>query len=199
MAPVVHSPAVSITKLSQWFVPEDETCTIEYSLEGVLARAHKVDYEIHGAKYYERNKGGELVSPSDKEKPYIVLEKSTFIGDPTQYVPPPPDLTIINWKGESEATSGVLKPGGSATAYINAVCAPYPVVIRYYKDDKDAKATIILEPFFLCWKRTSSGAVLDKSKLVVRWKIKDDNSKLKVGQLHVWDKDDKLVFRAGAA
>jgi hypothetical protein len=190
------APAVSITKLSQWFVPRDETCTIEYSLEGVLARAHKVDYEIHGAKYYERNKGGELVSPSDKEKPYIVLQKNTFIGDPTQYVPPPPDLTIINWKGESEATSGVLKPGGSATAYINAVCAPYPVVIRYYKDDKDAKATIILEPFFLCWKRTSSGPVLDKSKLVVRWKIKDDNSKLKVGQLHVWDKDDKLVFRA---
>jgi len=39
-------PAISITKLDKWFIPGQETCDIEYSLEGIKERADKVDFEV---------------------------------------------------------------------------------------------------------------------------------------------------------
>jgi hypothetical protein len=196
-------PAVSITKLKPWFKLGTESCDLEYMLEGVSARASKVDFEVHATHYYEIA----LTDPGDISLPKEPYEKpcdTTNEAGTTQVfqkkkvlevndkLPPTGAQAAPTWKGESEATKGILKKG---TTYEHFGCAPYQALVRYYKDDADAKAKLLLEPWGLRWKH-KSGAPLDPDSLVVTWTIADDNDKLERGQIQVWDKDDKLVFFA---
>src|SRR6476659_2394175 len=59
-------PAVSITKLSKWFLPEDEKCDISYTLEGVAERADKLAWEVWASKYQTATLS--TVSPADSEQ-----------------------------------------------------------------------------------------------------------------------------------
>ena len=102
------------------------------------------------------------------------------------------------WQGKCDAEHGILKKEGAEDCYINFACAPYTVLKRYYKADKDGDAKITLDAFYPCWHRATDGSgslVLDDKSLVVKWAVKDD-SKLKVGQLIIWNKYDEAVFRA---
>jgi hypothetical protein len=183
---VLHVPAVSITSLTRWFHPEkSESCDIKYRLEGSIAAADQLDFEVYPARYFEVNKGGELVPAhpdADASREYIF--RKPIIGAK----PEDGELTQ-SWDGKSQATQGILKGNSS----INHACAPYMVQLRYYKkdDEKDtSKARILLDPFYPTWKlpanQKGKPLELDPQSLVVKWKIKDDQDKLKIGQLIVW-------------
>jgi len=184
------APAIAITKLSQWFLPKSENCEIKSETEGVIARADKVDFEVQATRYFEDNPEGDLIPHVD-----IVHYKKAFSEtDSTERT----TLSVDYWKGESWATHGLLKRE-SVDRYINFACAPYTVLKRYYKDDKDTDAKINLDVFYPCWHRKTDGSgslELDDKSLVVKWAVKDDNSKLKAGQLIIWNKHDEPVFRA---
>jgi hypothetical protein len=190
-------PAVSFTKLTRWFIPEKESCQIEYTLEGVSERADKVDFEVHASGYYEITPQG-AENPCDTQaeagSTHLVRKRKCY--EVPGRRPPSDARKAPAWKGESEATKGVLeKKGGDV--YIHYGCAPYNVLLRYYKDDQDNKAKLLLKPFFPRWKAVKGGApVLDDASLVVEWELQDDHGKLKQGQLVVWDKDDQVVFFA---
>lgn len=194
------APAIGITKLTRWFLPEKEACTIQYGLEGIQQRAEFVDLEVHAQHYFQADKGGGLTPSKTRAE-----EGSTdFFSKPKLFSvttpKAPPDLQDFNtWKGESEATEGVLKKDSSAV-YINYQCAPYTVQFRFYKNTADAKAKLVLDCFCPKWQRPASkGAtpLIDPASLVAKWKITGDNGKLKQGQLILWDKDDKEVLRIG--
>jgi hypothetical protein len=190
-------PAVSFTKLTRWFIPKQESCQLEYVLEGLSERADKVDFEVHATGYYALSPEG-AESPSDTQveagSTHLVRKRKCY--EVPGRRPPSDAQKAPAWKGESEATKGVLeKKGGDV--YIHYGCAPYNVLLRYYKDDQDNKAKLLLKPFFPRWKPVKGGApVVDDASLVVEWELQDDHGKLKQGQLIIWDKDDKVVFFA---
>ncbi len=186
------APAIAITRLSQWFIPESKDFEGEFATEGVKARADKVDFEVQATSYFERNSGGELI-PSTPHKDILRWEVINETKTSEGVISP-----MDSWRGESEATSGILTKG-SEDCYINFACAPYTVLKRYYKDDGDGDAKINLDAFYPCWHRATDGSgslVLDDKSLIVKWTVKKDNSKLKVGQLIIWNQYDEPVFRA---
>lgn len=198
-APRCAAPAVTITKLPQWFAPgPTATPDIQYMLEGDTVRAAKVDFEVHTAHYYAVDAGGNRVA-SDT----LAGAGSTrlFQHQPaaiTTARAPATAQTVAAWKGESDATKGVLEKKG--TTYVNYGCAPYTTLVRYYKDDNDAKVKLLLGKFYPTWRRpatTGGTRSLDPASMKVTWTITgDDTHKLKAGQLVVWDKTDAVVFFA---
>jgi hypothetical protein len=193
-------PAVAITRMTAWFVPKTGFCEIEYALEGVSARADKVDFEVHATGYHEIGKGDAL-NPCDTFKSeagttHVFLTPSKLtIPDPVAQRRPPA-APKITWDGESVATQGILAPPTGKKAYVSHACAPYTVNLRYYKADADKKAKITLKPFLPRWKPPPNQATVEDASLVVEWEVKDDNAKLKAGQLLVVDKAGAVVFRA---
>ncbi|WP_164020638.1 hypothetical protein [Pyxidicoccus trucidator] len=198
--------AVAITKLTRWFKPGTDTCEVEYRLEGVSAHASKVDFEVHATKYYDVRLSNPQVLAQPKELVEVPCDTRDAPGTTHLFQrlkclevadkrPPAVAQKAPAWKGESEATKGVLKKVGMADVYVAHGSAPYNVLVRYYKDDADNKARLLIEPWSPRWKH-APGAPLDDASLVVKWDIHDDNGKLVRGQLSIWDKDDALVFFA---
>ncbi len=187
------APAVSITSLTRWFVP-GQPCHVEYQLEGPSSRADKADLEIHAHGYFDIDKNGTRTpSPTtaDADSTHIYQRRGvTTVTTPTA---PAATQTHQLWRGESEATKGVLKSSGTTPGTITHDCAPYTALVRYYKADADKQAKIVLNPFYPRWKPT--GALIEES-LIVTWDLKHDNGKLTLGQLLVLDKHDRCVFRA---
>lgn len=186
----VAAPAVAITELAAWFLPGAE-CALKYRLEGIEGRADKLDFEVHAHGYFAENKGGSP-EPSDT----TAEAGSTHIFQKLLT----PDLKKRDaqewsgWKGESQATKGVLASTGPYK-HASHHCAPYTVLLRYRKSDAD-KAKLVLGPFAPAWKPAAAEPT-DES-LVVTWKLAgDDGRKLTRGLLLVVDKDGKEVFRAG--
>ncbi|HYO69942.1 MAG TPA: hypothetical protein VEU33_28085, partial [Archangium sp.] len=201
-------PAISITKLTRWFKPGTDTCEVEYQLEGVSARASKVDFEVHATRYYDLR----LSNPVVMGEPLEWVEVPSYTQDEagTTHLfqcqkflevagerPPSVAQKAPTWKGESDVKKGVLKKVGMADVYIHSGCAPYNVLLRYYKDDQDNKAKLLLDPFFPRWKPIKGAPPeLDDTSLVITWKLQDDKGKLKRGQLIIQDKNDHIVFFA---
>lgn len=199
------TPAVSITKLTRWFLPKpDEECEIEYLLEGAKERAAKVDFEVHTKHYYkltQREDSTEVWGSRESCDTQATVSGSTHIfqrrklfelSDP---VAPDTSKSAPSWDGTCSTDQGVLK----TPQVINYGCAPYIVLLRFYKDEADKDAKILLHNFHPYWKQPASGSStleLDDSSVVVKWEISDDNGKLTIGQLQVWNNEDKLVFFA---
>ena len=191
-------PAVSITELTKWFIPGEtadggETCDIKYYLEGVKERADKVQFEVWGSNYSKPTatveEGFVKVSFADCDVP--VCPAADLTGKD-----PRASHSVPDFRGESKAIDGMLKPRGGSKRYLNAANSPYTVVIRFFKEDADKKARIDLKSFWPQWQVVGSNppSLVDAS-LLVKWKTLDDNGKLKYGQLLVWDKTDKPVYR----
>ncbi len=187
------APAVAITSLARWFVP-GTPCQLEYRLEGPSARAHRADIEIHAHGYVEIDPHGARTksdTTADADSTHIYQHRGVIqIATPAA---PAEIQTYALWKGESQATKGVLKATKAGPGTITHDAAPYIALVRYYKDDADQQAKITLSPFYPRWKPT--GPLIEES-LVVTWDLKHDNGKLKLGQLLVLDKHDRCVFRA---
>jgi hypothetical protein len=187
------APAISITKLDKWFIPGQETCDIEYSLEGIKERADKVDFEVYASHYASATSiaDGEFLT-------YSWTELDTPIRSRTFASEQRPGFTyrITGWKGESEAGKGALQPRKGATRYINVAFSPYTVLLRYYKNPSDRKARLRLDPFWVEFSPAAQGQTPQPKpeSLRIGWEVVEC-AKLKYGQLIIWDKDDQPVFR----
>jgi hypothetical protein len=185
--------AVSITELTALFNPESETCTVRCLFEGDATRATKRDFEVHATEYYSVGNdrdGNEVEKPcgtdaaNKPEHTHIVCKNKTIA----------PGAETITWNGISDATEGVLKN----PAKITSRCAPYMILMRYYKDVSDKDARLKIEPFYPCWRLTGNAKYeIDESSLVVRWTVEAKEAskeKLKIGHLAIHDKDGIAFF-----
>ncbi|MBZ5624567.1 MAG: hypothetical protein LAQ69_38580 [Acidobacteriia bacterium] len=191
-------PAVRITKLSQWFVPEKETCDISYSLEGIPERADKVGWEVLADNYHSATapKAGadfaeSVFTPSDEPiRQELVPGKDK----------PRKDYDFNEWDGESKAAAGILAPEKGGKAFLTVAKSPYTVQFRFYLNDAHKNARIRLSSFYPRWKRPAAAAAkpaLDDTTLKIKWKV-EKCSVLKHGQLLIWDdahKADEPLFR----
>jgi hypothetical protein len=181
-------PAVRITALSPWFLPEKETCDMSYSLEGIPERADEVAWEVlpdryvtasaprAGADYAES-----ILTPSD------VPVRQELVPDNNK---PRNDYHFNSWNGESKASAGVLAPSAGKKAFITVAHSPYTVQFRFYKSDGNKNVRIRLSSFYPRWKRPAAAGgqpVLDDRTLKIKWKV-ENCTVLKHGQLLIWDK-----------
>lgn len=181
--------AVAITELTALFDPGTQSCTTRCRFEGDPARADKRDFEVHATGYYAVNADGTEVpcgtdAADDPSHTHLVRSSA----------PCAPGAETITWNGTSDATEGAL----ANPAKITSRCAPYMVMIRYYKDDADKDARLRLAPFYPRWRLTGTATyTLDETSLVVKWSIDaqaGSKAKLAHGQLVVHDKDGAVVF-----
>ncbi|WP_164018518.1 hypothetical protein [Pyxidicoccus trucidator] len=188
--------AVAITELTAFFDPATETCTARCRFEGADTRADKRDFEVHATGYFTVVKDREGAGTVEVEKPCGTddVDEPSHTHLVRNSLPATPGMETITWDGTSNATEGVLK----SPAKITSRCAPYAVLIRYYKDDTDKDARLKLEPFYPRWRLTGRARrELEETSLVVTWKLEAEASskaKLKVGQLSVHDKDGAVAF-----
>jgi len=187
------APAIRITKLDKWFIPGQESCDIDYALEGVKERADKVDFEVYASHYCRATAAaaGEFFTYSYTELD-IPIRQRVMSGEQR----PGTAYRIRGWKGESEATDGVLKPRQGGTRYINVAFSPYTVLLRYYKNEADRKARIQLHPFWVEFEKPAGSTAMrpKEASLRICWRV-IEASKLKHGQIIIWDRDDRPVFR----
>lgn len=184
--------AVAITELTALFDPATQSCTTRCRFEGDAARADKRDFEVHATGYYAVKADGTEVpcgtDAADDPSHTHVFRSSLAAA---------PGVEAIDWDGTSSATEGAL----ANPAKITSRCAPYMVLIRYYKDDADKDARLRLEPFYPRWRLTGLATrTLDDASLVVKWTIDAapaSKAKLEHGQLLVHDKDGAVVFFVG--
>ncbi len=185
--------AIRITKLDKWFIPGQENCDIGYALEGVKERADKVDFEVYASHYAKAKPAasGHFLSFSYTEL-NVPIRKRVVAGEQR----PRTTYSLLGWKGESEAPEGALKPRKGQTRYINVAFSPYTILLRYYKQKSDRQARIHLEPFWVEFEQPPGGAAPQPKleSLRIRWKVLN-TSKLKQGQIIIWDKSDRPVFR----
>lgn len=183
--------AIGITRLDRWFVPGDETCDIHYYVEGLRERADKVDFEVYASHYAKATPQpeGDFLKFSFTELD-IPIRRRRYVLKQTRTA-----YQVPEWRGESEAADGALKPRPDQTRYINAAFSPYTILLRYFKAAADANARIRLEPFWVEFETPAGGAPRPRDdSLRVRWRI-SGTGKLKHGQIIVWDKDGVPVFR----
>lgn len=184
------APAVSIEKLSRWFIPDTETCKLNYRLEGVDERASKVDLVVYASNYCKATWKDESGVNAYEFTPLdIPIHERLALLDAGARA----SHDVADWKGESTATDGVLKPRDVDARFINVASSPYSVMIRYYKDDTDRNVAITLDPF---WPRFDPSDKVVKESLKIQWKLKNGD-KLEHGTLLVVDKADKVVHRRG--
>lgn len=181
------SNAIRITRLSRWFVPGHESCDLGYKLEGRKYAADKVELEVHASNYCELN-GWNDGLPTFKPLADTPVFTQSFGG---KNVDEKADVKIDTWKGTTSCTKGILAPAADvATRHIHAACSPYTVLFRYYKAPGDNKARLELTPFWPVFKDGKAKA----DSLKITWKIKN-TTKLKQGQIVIWDRDGKEVFK----
>ncbi len=180
--------AIRITKLSHWFLPQYEPCDLTYALEGLKKNADKVAMEVWASNYCKATPvaDGELLHYTYAPLDLPVFQKDlTGDGDADERATP----SVRDYRGESTAADGVLKKRGATARYINAVNSPYTIVMKYYKQDGDKGACIVLGDF---WPQFPKGK-LDTASLMLKWKAKDC-SRLQYGLIQVYDGKDNLVW-----
>lgn len=183
--------AIGITRLDRWFIPGDETCDIHYYVEGLRERADKVDFEVYASHYAKATAqpDGDFLKFSFTELDIPIRRRRYVLRQArTAYQVP-------EWRGESEAADGALKPRPDQTRYINAAFSPYTILLRYFKAAADANARIRLDPFWVEFETPAGGEPRPRDEsLRIRWRV-SGTAKLKHGQIIVWDKDGVPIFR----
>jgi len=149
-------PAIRIDALDKWFIPETETCEFNYALEGVKERADKVDFDVYCSKYCKANNAadGKFLKYTFTALDIPLLERKEKLKTDERC-----SERFDEWKGESEAADGILKPRGKGKRYISVANSPYTVHLRYYKQAADAKARIDVKPFWVQWKYPEPKAI----------------------------------------
>jgi hypothetical protein len=196
-------PAVRITKLSKWFIPEAEKCDISYNLEGVPERADNLVWEIWASNYQTATL--RAINPADSEQldfTYAAADVPIRTENIADKKAPRPgaDYAYNDWDGESKAADGVLKPRAGKKRRITVANSPYTVQYRFFKNAAHKDARIVLDAFWPRWTKPAGSPPvvdLDDASLKIGWEIKNCTV-LKHGQLLVWDsadEADKPVFR----
>ncbi len=188
-------PAVSIDALDKWFLPgptdaDGETCNIKYTLSGGGGFANKVVMEVYGSNYSEAS------VKTDGSITFTELKGAVPVysqNQPADKSRPGSQYNITEWHGQSKAAKGILKPRTGEERYINVAFSPYTVHLRYFKNDADKDARIVLEDFWPRWEKKSGTETVKSDSLKIKWKI-EKTKKLKYAKLLIFDKDDDIVF-----
>jgi hypothetical protein len=145
-------PAAVLTKVDPWFIPETENCDIGWRIEGVKARADKLDLDVYASNYCKATPtaDGDFFKFAYAAVDVPILQKRA-ISEATERKTD----TYTDWKGESEAGDGMLKPRAGKKRYIDVACSPYTVLLRYYKSDADKDARITIKTFWPRFRRCS--------------------------------------------
>ncbi|HEY3820371.1 MAG TPA: hypothetical protein VGL81_24570 [Polyangiaceae bacterium] len=149
-------PAAVLTKVDPWFIPETESCDVGYRIEGVVERADKLDFDVYASNYCKATP-----TADDGFFKYAFAALDVPIRQKRAFTPATIRKadTITDWKGESEAKDGMLKPrSDEKKRYVDVACSPYTVVIRYYKADADKDARITLKSFWPRFKKVLKSA-----------------------------------------
>ena len=182
--------AISITSLDKWFLPGEETCDIDYKLEGVKERAQLLDFDVYASNYCKTTATvtNDFVDYTYTDTPDVPIRQKTV----TSTAKERDAEEIGDWKGESEAASGVLAKRAGKTRYINAASSPYTIVLRYSKSPAKT-AFINLKSFWPRFTHTAGIHSVAADSLKIKWTAKNLPGGLQ-GQIQVWDKDN-IVFR----
>ena len=192
--------AIGIDALDRWFIPGIETCDLAYTLEGSKKCAKTVALEVYGSNYSTAGAWNEGLGsfPASADKKDVPLYENTEQADaPERGVA----VAIAKWKGKVTATEGALGAktelagGAKEDRVINVAFSPYTVLLRYYLDDADKNARIVLDPF---WVRFDAGGAPVAASLKIRWNVKDTTrfgGGKGSGQLVIVDGKGAPVFR----
>lgn len=183
-------PAVAFTSLDPWFIPKKETCRIAYTLDGDPESADKLTLAVYASAYCKARveaNGAVHFTAAPELAGHAVFEHA--LKDPK---PRADKYAFDEWDGTTTATEGVLKARKSRT--VNVASSPYTVMLRYYKDDADKDARVLLEPFWPAFAPDTGDAKAES--LVVSWKI-EGGDRLAHGQLRVIDRDGAVVLLRG--
>lgn len=192
--------AVAIDALDRWFVPGKETCELKYSLEGSKECAKRVALEVYGSNYaapgaYNRGLG---TFPAAADKVDVALYTNEESADAPERAA---GQSIKAWKGTVTATDGALGSknpkdgGGTEDRVVNVAFSPYTAHLRYFLDDADKDARLVLEPF---WPQFDGAGAAVPASLEVKWNIRKTarlGGGKGSGQLRIVDGKGRLVFR----
>jgi hypothetical protein len=181
------APAVGIPALDKWFIPKTEHCVIRYQLEGLEAYADKLALEVHGSNYCKATAWNDGLGTF-----------AAVAGEPV-YKRKPDDIAISErssgkiggWRGEADAGDGLLK---GKDRLLNVAFSPYTVLFRYYKDDGDKDARLLIKPFWPQFDLTAADKPVVAASLKIEWEV-SGIARLKHGTLLVVDRDDKVIYR----
>ena len=181
--------AISITGLDAWFLPGEENCGIFYQLEGIKDRAQILDFDVYASNYCKATAqvNNDLVDYTYSDTPDVPILQRSISTEASERE----NGEVEDWKGESEAASGVLAKRDT-TRYINAASSPYTVVLRYSKTAAKT-AFVNIKSFWPRWSGDASSRSLVADSLKVKWTTKNCPGGLQ-GQIQLFDKDD-IVWR----
>jgi hypothetical protein len=184
--------AVGITQLDKWFLPSEEICDIRWQLEGVKARAKKLDFEVYASNYCKAipNNHNDFLTFTYTNTPDVAILKKSVSANADERATD----SISDWHGESEASDGILKPRGATKRYITAASSPYTVMLRYYENADHKKAILRIQSFWPRWSGVGAGRVVVADSLRIKWHCKDCPGSLQ-GQFLIYDKDFAIVWR----
>lgn len=199
---VVEPPAaIAIDSLDRWFIPQKETCDLQYTLEGLKTVAKKVRFEVYGSNYSAAgawNKGlGTFPTSADKKD--VALYEFDEQADAAERG----SLKIKEWKGTVTTKDGALGAetpatgGGAPTPRgLNVAFSPYTALLKYYLDDADKTARLVLEPFWPQFDAKTGALVADSLK--IHWSVQG-TKRLEggngAGQIIIVDGQGKIVYR----
>lgn len=193
LRPLLPMCAIDIGKLDKWFLPGEasdggEACTLNYELEGVATVADKVAFDVYGSGYCSASVDGDGKLHFADVDPTLPVFKQAL--DAAKAVPRSAQA-VDDWRGQTNAESGMLKPRAGEKRHIDVAFSPYTALLRFYREDADKQARLRLEDFWIRW--NGAGALIADS-LKIRWHV-EQCDRLEYGQLIVVDKTDKVVFR----
>ncbi|MBL9106720.1 MAG: hypothetical protein JNL82_37710 [Myxococcales bacterium] len=175
-----RSPALSvgITKIDKWFIPDHETCDVDYVAHGDVEETAAVAFEVYASGYGKLRdwKGG---LPEFDPLPGVPVYTAAAEGG-----------AVRGWKGLTSCTEGALAPAGSP---LNVVFSPYTAVLRHARPGSHAGARITLAPF---WPTFDAEGKPAPSSCKVAWKLEQADD-LRHGLLIVCDRAGAAVFARG--
>jgi hypothetical protein len=192
--------AIAIDSLDRWFIPEKESCELKYSLEGEKAYAKKVVFEVYGSNYSAPGAWNQGLGtfPAAADKKDVVLYTKDEQTDAAERAK---GVAINEWKGKITATDGALgkktprSDGTQEDRVINVAFSPYTAHLRYFLDDADKNARIVLEPFWVTFDAANAPVA---ASLKVKWNVKGTKrfeGGKGSGQVAIVDGKGRVVFR----
>lgn len=188
---------VEINFLDKWFVPgesvdDGQGCKIDYDVHGDEENPTFLNFQVYASNYCELG-AASTTNPFSHE--FTVLpEDPIYLQDLGEIKPNVADT--IDWSGKTNTTKGILASTGADTRYANVALSPYTVVLRYCSDPNERDAAIILGDFWPRWEGEGNSRAVISDSLTVRWAIrKAEGEKLTNGQVVIFDKNDKVVYR----
>jgi hypothetical protein len=171
------APAVNITKLDRWFIPDHETCDVDYRALASGGFDGDVTFEVY-ASNYGKLKAWKKGLPQFDPLPDVPVYSAAADGG-----------TVADWRGLSKCSEGALSPNGHP---LNAAFSPYTAVFRYAKQDAHKEARIDLEPFWVLFDGESKPVA---ASCEIKWKL--HKADLKIGWLQIAAGDGTFVFGKG--